>query len=296
MSPRQPHFTPKQVAEALMVSTSSVKRWCDRGEIPIIKTLGGHRRITLEGVQHFLRHSGRTLHRPGLLGMPGDNDAAPPVLRKGSLDTAQTRFRQALLEADEATCRHLVQQEIRAGRSRCETAEWFIADAMSAIGDAWENDSMEPYVERRSAAICVRLIEDLRREVSNISPSAPIAIGAAPEGDRYQLPTALVELSLREHGWNATNLGVDLPWDTLLQAVRDYRPKMLWLSISTIADEARFIDEQRRLFESIQSDTVLFVGGRALTDDLRPKLSFTVHCDHIRHLVELSNMVRLGSN
>jgi excisionase family DNA binding protein len=39
--------TPKQVAQAINVSESSLKRWCDQGLLTAIRTAGGHRRLAL---------------------------------------------------------------------------------------------------------------------------------------------------------------------------------------------------------------------------------------------------------
>ena len=43
-------ISPKQVARAIGVSESTLKRWCDRGLIPMTKTAGGHRRMEVEAV------------------------------------------------------------------------------------------------------------------------------------------------------------------------------------------------------------------------------------------------------
>ena len=48
-------LTPKQVARAIDVSESSIKRWCDKGVIPTQYTAGGHRRITMADTLEFLR-------------------------------------------------------------------------------------------------------------------------------------------------------------------------------------------------------------------------------------------------
>ena len=39
-------LSPREVAVALGVSESSVKRWVDLGELAALRTAGGHRRIT----------------------------------------------------------------------------------------------------------------------------------------------------------------------------------------------------------------------------------------------------------
>jgi excisionase family DNA binding protein len=61
-------ITPKQVARAIGVSESSLKRWCDRGLIPTVRTAGGHRRLPISGVLSYLRETGHEMVRPELLG------------------------------------------------------------------------------------------------------------------------------------------------------------------------------------------------------------------------------------
>lgn len=287
----QPHYSPKQIAEAMSVSESSVKRWCDREIIPSVKTLGGHRRITLDGLHRFLRDSGRELLRPELLGLSAlPADRRSPI--RGTDDPLQKSFRNSLARGDEAECRVLLRRRINAGWSHCEAAEDLITDAMHGFGEAWECNQLDVYQERRGCEIAMRLIYELRAELPEPDPQAPIAIGGAPEGDPYQLPTALVELALREVGWQATSLGCSLPLASFLQAARDYRPDLVWLSVSSIEDEESFVAAERELAESLGDMTPLLVGGRALTDDVRPKLHYTAHCDSLRHLVDLATLIR----
>lgn len=49
--------SPRDLARAAGVSESSVKRWCDQGLIPVIKTAGGHRRLSLDAAIEFLSQS-----------------------------------------------------------------------------------------------------------------------------------------------------------------------------------------------------------------------------------------------
>lgn len=292
VSPHQPHFSPKQIAKALGSSESSVKRWCDQGAVPTIRTVGGHRRITLEGLASFLQDSGRTLLAPEVLGIPNEQNQRDTTLPDGATDH-QTEFRVSLSRGDESGCRGALRRLVKRGMSRSEAANLLITDAMHGIGQGWSDHTIETYEERRAVTIASRLINELRAEVGPHSPHAPIAIGGTPQGDPYQLPTALVELTLRESGWRAINLGANLPWPTLRQAVIDYRPRVLWLSVSGIDDVETFVEEQNALHREFASDVALFVGGRALNDEIRPRLSFTAHCDHLGHLVELSSLLLL---
>ena len=72
--------TPKQVAQAIDVSESSLKRWCDRGLLTTVRTAGGHRRLALDDVFQFLRQSGQQLVRPELLGLPSNTGQAATVI------------------------------------------------------------------------------------------------------------------------------------------------------------------------------------------------------------------------
>lgn len=49
------HLTPKEVAELLMVSTSAIRLWTEKGEIKALVTAGGHRRFKIEDIQQFAR-------------------------------------------------------------------------------------------------------------------------------------------------------------------------------------------------------------------------------------------------
>ncbi len=295
MAARQPQFSPKQIAAALLVSESSVKRWCDGGTISTVRTLGGHRRITLEGLEQFLSQSGRTLPSPEALGLPNRLASRNPSI-PGSDETLNRDFRESLATGDEARCREILRDRISSGWSRTEAAENLITDALQGIGVAWQCNELDIYQERRGCDICIRLINELRASIPPLPDDAPIAIGGAPEGDPYQIPTVMVELALREVGWNAISLGNHVPLESFQQAVHDYNPQLVWLSVSTVPDPAMFIIRANRLAEQLGDDVPLLVGGRGLCDAIRPRLRYTAHCDSLRHLVDLATKMRLSSS
>lgn len=299
MSDGPRHFSPKQIAGALNVSESSVKRWCDRGVIPTFRTVGGHRRITWEGLERFLQVSGRQITSGSFstLDLDDSDDLRSSSAAAGrdeplTREECRAQFRTALLHGHESKCSASLQLCIARGQSPAEAAEMLIGDAMRDIGRAWSVGQADPYQERRAVSICSRLIETLRSQQGPIATTAPIAIGGSLTGDRYQLPSALVELTLREHGWNATNLGDDLPMPSIRKAVDDYRPRVLWLSISHIVYVDQFVEDHNALYADLKDEVALFIGGRAVTDSLRPRLNFTAFCDHMGHLVELTRLLR----
>ena len=92
-------LTPKQVARAVDVSESSIKRWCDRGVIPTQYTAGGHRRITKSGLFEFLRRGKHNLVYPEALGLPPTSGQTSRML-----DRSCARLTEALLEGQRRFC------------------------------------------------------------------------------------------------------------------------------------------------------------------------------------------------
>jgi excisionase family DNA binding protein len=286
-------FSPKQVAEALRVSESSVKRWCDSGVISMLRTAGGHRRITLDELMRFVSETDRPLLNPMAIGLTQPPKRSSGDSLAGSEDV-QDQFCHYLAAGDEARCRQIVEKLLAQTQSVTQVIEHLLSDAMHRFGDSWEKDELEVFQERRGCEICQRLIFHLRTKLP--PPNGPIAIGASPEGDPYHLPTTLVELALREAGWNAESLGPNIPFPSLRKAIDQYQPRLVWLSVSTVDDQAAFVAQFNELARQMPDDCALLVGGRALDDTLRPKLRYTAHCDNLLQLIALADVMRRRTN
>lgn len=304
-------LTTRQVAAELQVSESSVKRWCDQGMIRTQRTAGGHRRIERSGLNEFLATTAAkgwnlaartTTSEPAAVTQPPlSRSSATPTARVAEAaesyqaapgrDRLVDQFQQGLLAGDEAACQAVLEQWSSRYQRLALFGDGLVAGVMERIGQMWECGRAEVFQERRSCEICTRLIHRLRLQLPEPGPRAPRAIGGTLAGDHYALASQLVELVLREAGWNAVNLGSNLPYETLLAAVRQERPRLLWLSISHIADPAGFVESYNRFYAQLPSDLLVAVGGRALTDELRPRIRYTAHCDNLEQLSVLAQVI-----
>lgn len=279
--------TPKQIARAIGVSESSLKRWCDKGVLQTVRTAGGHRRIRMSSVFEFLRQTQQSLAHPELLGLPAF--VGQPTAH---LDRARAQLRTALEAGDEPHSRRLILQLYLAGHSLCEICERVIAGVFHEIGDDWQCGAIEVYQERRACEIVAGLLHELRSTLSPAPAAAPLAIGGTLSGDPYQLASKIVELVLREAGWRATCYGSSLPVATWCAAVRAARPRLLWVSVSHIPVLEDFLSDYLKLFEVTQEHGVaLLVGGRALTPELRQQMPYSAYCDTFRHVTSFANLL-----
>ena len=109
---------------------------------------------------------------------------------------------------------------------------------------------------------------------------ARVAYGSTLAGDPYSVALAIGELVLRDAGWDAQSLGSSLPLDTIEQTIRDYEPRLFWMSASYIADEQDFEDSVNRVFAAAsEHGTALAIGGRAIDPDLRERLKYHTFCN-----------------
>jgi methanogenic corrinoid protein MtbC1 len=169
-----------------------------------------------------------------------------------------------------------------------------VAEAFHDIGDLWDCGDVEVYQERRGCEICLRCLHDLRRALPDPPPDAPLAMGGTPEGDPYVLPTTMVDLVLRERGWQTTSLGNSVPLESMAVALRRMRPNLFWLSVSSIADESAFLASYDRLVVSIPKEVAIVVGGRALHETLRRQMTFAAYCDDFRHMETFADTLKIS--
>ena len=284
-------LSPKQVAEVIGASESSLKRWCDQGLITTVKTVGGHRRIPVQEVLRFARERNLVIVEPHLLSIPATTDR-----KARRIEGSAERLTEALLSNNEPACQAIVFDLFLAGKSVSQIFDDVVATAFRSIGVKWECHEAEVYQERSSCQIMIRLLHELRTR--QVAPTARyVALGATIEGDQYVLPVTMAEIVLRSVDWDARLLGTSIPFDSMVKAVETHTPALVWLSVSFIADEVDFVHGFQRLSEAAaKTKTAIVVGGQALSSEIRTRLSYSAYCDTMRHLEEFGKTLRRSTD
>ncbi len=227
----------------------------------------------------FIRQHDQSLISPELLGLPPVSLGADL-----GLERSKNRLLEAILQGNDLLSRQIVFDLYLAKHSLSVICDNVIGAAFHAIGKRWECKEADVYQERRACEIALRIIFELRR-LQRPPTGKWVAIGGTIEGDLYTLPTAMAELVLRDAGYVATSLGNSIPFDSLVNAIHEARPRIFWLSVAHIADDFDFLPGFSRLSDAcLRRNTALVVGGRALKSELRQKMRFAAHCDTMQHL------------
>lgn len=287
MSSASRYVSTRQAAQALGVSVSTVKRWVDEGRLPADKTAGGHRKL--------LRAEVLALARQGELPRQDLTQLLPALAPRKKLDeqTLAAAIQASLLRGETEELRGLIHRAHRSGMPVERLADQFISPAMHKIGHQWETARIDVWQEHRGTQLCLAALHGLLPEIDQrTQKKRPVALGAAPAGDPYQLATLLAQLTLLDADWNAVNLGPNTPFANLLKAARELKPRLIWLSVSHLVDARDFVREYRLFYREVQRiGSAVAVGGRSLTDELRSQLPYTTYGDGLTHLAAFARTV-----
>lgn len=277
-----PYLSTNEVAKALGVSVTTVKRWVDQGILPAHRTAGGHRKLRKEDVARLAREQNLPCLDPARL----TTESFLPGTEPREL---QRPLRQALVEGNEVQVRALIRNAVDGGMPLEVLADLVISPVFTQLGHDWVSGRIEVMHEHRSTQLCTTALFELKTLLDLPRPGAPRAVGGAPEDDPYVLPSLLTQLVLIQHGWDAVNLGPDTPLASLRRALVELRPRLLWLSISHLERPAEFLTEYAILHKEARAmGTVIAVGGRGLSAEVRSAMTYTMHGDGLTPLAELA--------
>jgi len=285
-SPEDRYVSTAQVAKALGVSVTTVKRWVDEKILPAHKTVGGHRKLVVADVIRLVRET--NLPHADLSGLL-------PKSPKTDLDPASVleQLNEAFLTADAESIRTIVLGAYFQGCPVEVLADRVLSPAMVRVGQLWQNGTIDVMHEHRITQAVLTAIHEMKSRLRNrISQDRPVAVGGAPEYDHYFLSTALVGMSLLDAGWDAIDLGPHTPFSAFRNALDELRPRLMWLSVSHLQDADQFLSEYREFYKYAESQGVFVaVGGRGLPDSVRTKMLYTTYGDGLSQLLSFARQI-----
>jgi MerR family transcriptional regulator, light-induced transcriptional regulator len=264
--------SPGDVAQALGVSTSTIKRWVDEGVLPAHKTAGGHRRILRADVLRLVREG--NFPRLDLSRL-----VIPSRLEGADTGTLSHCLLESLRVGDIARTRSVIHGAYAAGVPMETLGDAVIAPAMSRLGHDWEAGRIDVMHEHRGTLLCTAVLHELRPALeANAETDRPVAAGGNPEGDHSLLASLLIQMVLLDAGWDAINLGPHTPLASFRVALIELKPRLVWLSASYLPEPERFLDEYGAFYNQAErAGVAVAVGGQAIEGLLRGVMPSTFH-------------------
>lgn len=277
--------SPRDLAAALGISESSLKRWADDGAIRASRTAGGHRRIAVADAVRFIRDAKLPLARPELLGF--DEIAA---IRARPGECSADALYDALELDERAVARGLIVSSFVSGESLAGICDGPVREALRRAGELWLERRDGIVIEHRAVETCMQALGVIRASLPSPPVDAPTALGGAISGDPYLLPSLMAATVLADAGYREVNLGPEVPTDVLLCGIDRYRPELVWRTASTRTSAELLQSDLAALRTGLGSARASVVfGGRGIPAS---RLALPEGTHHLASMGELAGFAR----
>lgn len=135
------------------------------------------------------------------------------------------------------------------------------------IGNSWRNGSLKIVNEHMATSVTRNFLVSMLRS-ADTATSAPRILVATPVGQWHELGALVVAMKAADRGWQPIYCGPNLPAEEIASGVRQSAASGVAISITHLLDRHPLGEELRKLRRYIGREMVLYVGGRAVGDNL----------------------------
>lgn len=201
---------------------------------------------------------------PGTASLPPDEQLAQAVVR-GRTDGIGELIRTLLQE-----------------HAAVDILNQMLIPAMEEVGRLFDQGLLQLPFVLKSAEVMKKAVEELRPHLPREQSDRPRAtlVLATVAGDVHDIGKNLVDIILSNNGFRVINLGIKVPVEQMIEAVRKHRAEALGMS-GLLVKSAAVMAENMYALESSGLNVPVLLGGAALTpefveNDCRPRYSAAV--------------------
>jgi 5-methyltetrahydrofolate--homocysteine methyltransferase len=171
---------------------------------------------------------------------------------------------QAIVEGDDEEAASLVRQALAAGLLPLDILQQGVVAGITKTGELWQaNEYFLPDVILSADAFKAAMVplEPRLREGDDGRPSHKFVIGVV-QGDMHDLGKSLVSAMLQSAGFDVVDLGIDVPNDAFIEAVKEHKPAIVGLGAymtTTMLLMKDFVGELKT--QGLRDSVKVMVGG-----------------------------------
>lgn len=249
----------KDASQYLGVSASTFKRICEKHSIPLVRTLGGHRRIDRADLDHtYGLFWSRSQRKHGSTEVSDIEKVTEMVeqLLDGNIDKVMSAI--------------FAQNDKLDGLST--TLESTLVTALWKVGELWRNREIDVYQEHICSNTASTVLDMILKRLPNINGQSRLAVGGTLESNFDTIGSKMVSLVLRSIGIRTIDLGCNLPAASIAQAAKDRDASIVWICHTHVSDIDSILVSHQLLRQSLPSSVRVMIGGGGLSPAIRRSL------------------------
>lgn len=181
----------------------------------------------------------------------------------------------------------LAEQALSEGISPEDIMTQGLVVGMDAVGERWKNDEMFMPEVLRSAKAMSGAMDLIRDQLADTDSQVGTMVIGTVEGDLHDIGKDLAGMMFEGAGYKVVNLGVDVPTDDFIQAVKAHKPQLLGLSALLTTTMPRMGDIINELKEAgIRDEVTVIIGGAPVTEDFAQSIGADIYAPNARSGVE----------
>jgi excisionase family DNA binding protein len=270
-------LTTSDTAALLDVHPSTVKRWCNDGDLDSELTPGGHRRISIDRVMSFARERElETILTPFHPYEPHVWTALKAISDGNSYAEVASLAMQWARRGD---FERLEQLYLTLGRADflpfSDFCDSVVRGLLASIGHEWEMGKLRVGDEHMVTEAITGSLLALRREwldartpVTGRPPAVgydgrPVAVVGTLEGNRHAIGALCIRMALERSGWRVFFPGADVPTEDFGMIQMSREASLVCVSLppnGTLGDVTRALETLRESYDRSRPYAVAFGG------------------------------------
>lgn len=209
-----------------------------------------------------------------------DGQYAP--IRKAYLD--------ALLTSNTKSAHKIILDTKKENVSLLDIYEEILAKTMTEIGELWHKNTITVDREHYATSVTQTVMSSFYEEIFDQPKRNLTLLSCAVGSELHELGIRMLADVFEYHGWNTYYLGAALPMKSILNAIEEYQPDLVALSV-TMAPYLKTCKDIVGAIRKKYPNVKIAVGGRAFTttEKLWEKWDIDMYADSTRGLLSWAN-------
>jgi 5-methyltetrahydrofolate--homocysteine methyltransferase len=199
-----------------------------------------------------------------------------------------------LMEGNASRVKELVQASLDSGVQPQEIMEHALVSAMSVIGEKFKKDEIympEVMIAARAMNAGLEVLDPLLSQ-TNQNSRGTIVLGTI-KGDLHDVGKNIVSIMFRGAGFKIIDLGINVPEDRFVEALRVHKPLALALSsLLTTSMPALKTTIEAVKAAGLRDQVIIMVGGAPVTQAYADQIGADGYAPDAARAVEKLNAVR----